>query len=101
MYFSGRGMSPDPAEAAKWFRRAADQGHVSAQYALGLMYKEGTGLAKDLVRAYMWLDLATILAKGETRDVLARTRDDLAKTMTDDQITQAEGLAREWKAKPR
>jgi TPR repeat protein len=42
------------AEAAKWYRKAADQGHAEAQYQLGDCYAEGTGVAKDEVEAIKW-----------------------------------------------
>ncbi len=31
----------DAAEAVRWFRRAAEQGHADAQNSLGLIYKVG------------------------------------------------------------
>ena len=31
MYVEGSGVSQDDSEAARWFRRAAEQGHVDAQ----------------------------------------------------------------------
>jgi TPR repeat protein len=34
----------DYAEALKWWRKAADQGHVGAQLDLGTMYREGHGV---------------------------------------------------------
>jgi len=53
-YFYGTGVAEDPAEAAIWFRRAADfyrtaadQGDASAQPWLAVMYANGWGVAKD------------------------------------------------------
>jgi len=43
------------AEAAKWFRKAAEQGYESAQFNLGLMYSQGRGVTKDQVEAVKWL----------------------------------------------
>lgn len=40
----GRGVIRDDAEALRWFRRAADQGHAEAQYTLGAMYSLGRGV---------------------------------------------------------
>ena len=37
MYLDGRGVAQDDAAAARWLRRAADQGHPSAQGRLGQM----------------------------------------------------------------
>lgn len=36
MYTYGQGVPQDDYEAVKWFRRAAKQGHVQAEYNLGL-----------------------------------------------------------------
>lgn len=42
------------AEAAKWYRQAADQGHTSAQTYLGYMYQQGQGVPKDETEAVRW-----------------------------------------------
>ena len=36
MYDNGYGVPENDAEAIKWYRKAADQGHANAQYNLGL-----------------------------------------------------------------
>ncbi len=38
----------------KWYRKAAEQGHASAQFALAEMYKNGDGVARDLQEALRW-----------------------------------------------
>ena len=38
MYHEGQGAPQDHAEAVKWYRKAADQGHAKAQYNLATMY---------------------------------------------------------------
>jgi len=43
MYQIGQGVAQDYAEAARWYRKAADQGGVAAQFNLGVMYYEGQG----------------------------------------------------------
>lgn len=40
-------MREDFVEAARLFKRAAEQGHAEAQLYLGLLYKEGKGLPKN------------------------------------------------------
>jgi len=40
--------------ATEWFRKAADQGHPGAQYALGQMSEKGLGRPPDLAEAAMW-----------------------------------------------
>ena len=47
-YETGRSGQPDEAEAAKWYRQAALQGQVEAQYRLAKLVTKGTkGLKKD------------------------------------------------------
>ncbi len=48
-------QAPNYVEAAKWFRRAAEQGHPAAQYSFGLRYLFGQGVAKDPQAAIYWL----------------------------------------------
>ena len=41
-------------EAAKWFRKAAEQGHVYAQYNLGYCYDSGEGVTQNYEEAAKW-----------------------------------------------
>ena len=82
--------------AARRYRLAADQGQVSAQFNLGLMYGSGKGVPQDDVEAHMWLNLATAQASVEERDEYVKERDDVAARMTPEQITEAQRRAREW-----
>ncbi|MFO0485271.1 MAG: tetratricopeptide repeat protein [Sphingobacteriia bacterium] len=41
-------------QAAYWWKKAAEQNHVVAQYKLGLLYKEGRGVPKDEEKAHYW-----------------------------------------------
>lgn len=62
----GRGVEQSYAEAAKWFRKAAEQGHVEAQYNLAICYNYGEGVAYSYTEAEKWsiYKLFTIFAKG-------------------------------------
>ena len=51
-------MAEDKAEAVKWYRLAAEQGNVDAQYNLGDMYARGDGVPEDDAAAVKWLRLA-------------------------------------------
>lgn len=44
---NGDGAPKDSARACELFQLAADGGHAGAAYRLGLMYRNGTGVAKD------------------------------------------------------
>ena len=57
-YMNGFRGPRDPAEAAKWFRKAADQGNLIAAIRLGDLFKEGTGVRRDWKEAARWFSLA-------------------------------------------
>ena len=92
---SGRDVPQDYAEAAKWYRKAAEQGHVVAQANLADIYTKGQGVPQDYVQAHLWWNLAG--AKGSVWNL--KNRDSVAEKMTPAQIAEAEKLAREWKPK--
>ena len=77
-------------------RLAADQGEVSGQIELGLMYSRGTGTQRDFVKAHMWTSLAASQLSGTRREEAVQTLDALFDVMTSTQIAEAEQLAREW-----
>jgi hypothetical protein len=47
MYLEGDCVEQDSAEAAKWFRKAADHGLAGSLTTLAQMYETGNGVAKD------------------------------------------------------
>ena len=88
-----------------WWRKAANQGHPSAQYNLGLMYLGREKIAVDRVQAYLWFDLAATtygsrIAQGavigEARDEAISMRNEVSRMMTYQQRKEAERLVREW-----
>jgi TPR repeat protein len=58
MYRRGDGVPEDYAKAVKWFRKAVEQGHTKAQFALGVMYYKGDGVLENYVQAYAWWNIA-------------------------------------------
>ena len=95
MYANARGVPRDYAEAVKWFRRAVDRGHASARSQLGMMYAMGLGLERDDITAHAHCSLAA--AAGDNLGKVVR--DNLEKSMTAAQISEARRLAREWSEK--
>ena len=93
MYGKGQGVPRDDEAAVRWYRQAADQGHASAQFNLGVSYDEGQGVPRDYIEAYMWLSLAA----AQANDKAARNLDRLEKGMTPGQIAAAQELARNWR----
>uniref|UniRef100_I2Q4W1 Sel1 repeat protein n=1 Tax=Desulfovibrio sp. U5L TaxID=596152 RepID=I2Q4W1_9BACT len=63
----GRGGPRDPAEAAKWFRKAADGGNAGAMVALAVLHLRGDGVAQSDALAGDWLKKAA--AKGYDKGI--------------------------------
>jgi S1-C subfamily serine protease len=54
LYARGQGVTKDTAEAAKWYRQAADKGHAEAQATLGALYSIGDGVPQDYAQSAAW-----------------------------------------------
>ena len=105
------GFPQDYAEAVKWLRLAAEQGYARAQGVLGQCYKEGAGVKQDDVLAYMWFDIAMPRYEGAHKASMwfdsampryegaLSNKASLDRTMTPEQIAEAQKLSREWKPK--
>jgi TPR repeat protein len=74
-------------------RRAAALGERNAQFAVGRLYLDGTGVPQDYVQAHLWSNLAA------SRGVAAapKQRDEIAAKMTPQQIAEAQKLASAWR----
>jgi len=94
-YHIGKGMPQDLAEAVRWYKLAAAQGEGQAQLNLAYMYAKGEGLVKDYARAHMWSNLAGV--SGNPKGALLR--DAVAAMMTQQQIVDAQRLARDCLAR--
>jgi hypothetical protein len=54
LYEAGQGVPKDYAEAAKCYRKAADQGDIKGQYSLAVLYVTGNGVPRDSNEAMKW-----------------------------------------------
>jgi TPR repeat protein len=61
-YNYGWGVPKDLAQAAVWYRKAAERGHAGAQSDLGVAYRYGEGVKKDVREAEHWFQKA--IAQG-------------------------------------
>lgn len=86
LYLSGTGTPADAGLAARWYRRAAEAGDAVAQFNLGDLYSRGLGVPRDEVSAYVWFSLAA--AQG--RRWPARRRDEIARTLTEARLAEAQ-----------
>jgi TPR repeat protein len=91
MYEKGQGVAQDYKEAVRLYRLAAKQNNYKAQANLGAMYYAGKGVLQDYVRAHMWFNIAAVGGDIDS----AKNRDVLARTMTPQQVEQAQRMARE------
>lgn len=69
-YFGNNGYEVNHAEAAKWYRKAADQGHANAQYNLGNRYLNGQGVKKDVSEAVIWYKKAAANGVEDAKEML-------------------------------
>ena len=58
MYEDGKGLPQDYAQAALWYRKAAEQGDAEAQFFLGSLYLDGHGVPQDVAQGEAWLHKA-------------------------------------------
>jgi len=94
MHANGWGVSMNDVSALEYYRLAANRGYAPALAALGFSYKHGAGIEKDYVQAVMWFDIAA--QRGDY--TAASERDDLAESMTQDELLQSQQAAVEWLA---
>jgi TPR repeat protein len=75
-YSMGNGMSQDHREAARYFRLAADKGHMRAQFSIALCYDKGEGVLQNHSEAARYYRLAAdqghALAQFNVADQAAR-----------------------------
>ena len=78
LYRDGRGVGRDKAQAAEWYRKAAEQGDAPAQGTLDMLYVMGQVVPQSDVEAYYWFDLAAAVTTprrdqtGQTAKALGR-----------------------------
>ena len=60
-FATGAGAVQDYAQAADWYRKAAEQNHGLAQFNLGTMYARGQGVVRDDAQSVVWFGRAAKL----------------------------------------
>ena len=81
----------DRSEAVKWYRKAAKQGHIKAQYYLGELLANGQGVDEDYVRSYAWM----FLAKSANDEQAEKNIKILEREMSKEQLAEAKILVTE------
>jgi TPR repeat protein len=80
------------AEEAGWLRKAAGRGAADAQFALGILYCNGRGVARDLVEGYRWL----LLSARQGHDSARQAVEVFRKQLTAEQRARSEAAAGVW-----
>ena len=88
MFADGLGIERDTVAAAGWYRQAALQGYLPAQYSLGVQYFMGTGVPQDSVLAYVWTSIAATSGHEEAFSV----RNTIAQRLSDEDLAAAEQI---------
>ncbi|MBB5753388.1 peptidoglycan-binding protein [Prosthecomicrobium pneumaticum] len=96
MLSEGTFGEPDYRRIAELFTEAARHGVKDSQYNLGVLYARGLGVKQDLVRSYTWFALAARQGDGDS----AARRDDVDKTLTDDQRAAARAAVEAMTVEP-
>jgi peptidoglycan hydrolase-like protein with peptidoglycan-binding domain len=71
----------------------AEQGDGRAQRLVGLIYRDGLGVPRDLVLAYAWLHVAA----GNGEPQAASARDEMSWRLSPSEIDEGMRLARDWR----
>ena len=56
---SGNGVTKDLYSAAQLYKQEANKGNAEAQYWLGIMYLEGSGITEDSDEALRWIAMSS------------------------------------------
>jgi hypothetical protein len=96
-------FGPDEARdytlASEWWTKAAEQGCVSAQAGLWLIYSEGLGMPQDHLRAYLWISVAAERALADCQKRFTDLRETTAGFLTPAQLAEAQDLVPQWGAR--
>jgi len=103
LYQAGKGVAQDLSQSIVWYRKAADQGHVQAMTALGVIL--GDSPRENFIEALAWFNVAVARTSPSddkhagTRKIAEEGQKELSARMSPSQITAAQRLAHEWKPK--
>ena len=86
----GYGVAQNYREAFRLYYQSAASGNEQAQNNLGVMFARGLAVPQDFISAHMWYNIAA--ANGN--DLARQNRDQLANSMTTEQIARAQERAR-------
>lgn len=93
LYRDGTGVERNAYQALGWILQAAEKDHVEAQYEAGwLLAKPQDDVRQDLAQAYRWF----YIAASAGYPAAAHGRDEVAKSLSPDQLADAREIAQAW-----
>ncbi len=96
-YFKGLLGDSDYNKAKHWFEEASKYGNSNSMVYLGIIYREGLGVEKNLKTSYMWFTIAGILKEdssgGKEPEEFAK---EVATYLSQSEIDDANNLANNW-----
>jgi TPR repeat protein len=85
------------AEAATWFRRAAERGHPQAAHNLGAMVSTGNGVPANPSEGYFWLAVGADRAPAPLKVAYLRDRDNVGSRLSPAEMAQVRARLASWK----
>lgn len=93
IYCGGVNIEQDDQVCGIWMRRAAESGHMRAQFMLGGMYELGLGMRTDPVQAYRWYSISF----DQGYQMSGNAAKKVEANMTPSQVSMAQQLIKESK----
>ena len=91
-YELGQGTEAHLSSALYFYKLAAQQGVVKAQYRLGILLTKGPGIEPDRVAAYKWFMLSRDAIKASATEL-----NELRRSMSPAEIAEAEHQVNAWR----
>lgn len=97
-YLKGTFGGRDYNKARFWFEEAAKYGFVRCIFELGIIYRDGLGVEKNLKTSYMWFTIAGILndPPGPEAYKIEESINEVTKSLSQSEIDDAKNLADNW-----
>ena len=96
VFGNGHGVAVDHAKAARYYKAAAALGESTAQLNLGLVYMQGSGLQRDLVRSLIWLEIFLRNQEHVLREEGLRLHEVAIEALSPEHVARAQEIARSW-----
>jgi TPR repeat protein len=98
MHLEGHGVDRDETTAVRWFEKAAELDESRAQIQLGIFNAQGqAGVAKNLMRALFWFTVVARKSDDDLASTAMNLGNGIIEEMTDDDVMEAQRLARAWR----